>query len=357
MPLQRPTLSELETRIFSQLDTQLPDTDSRLTRSEENALAAAQAGGLHELWGYLIWIQRQSFVTTADAGPGLDTLHGSKWGITRKGANQATGTVTFTGTTGSPIPLGTLVQRSDASQYETTAGGVLVGGTAVVAVRAVIPGLSGNLDTGASLTLASPLAGVNSTSTGGALTGGTDAEGDEDYRARILARIQNAPQGGSLADWTAWTLEVAGVTRAFVTGPETNGGGSVTVYFMMDNTYTNGIPLAGDVATVLAHLVAPTRKPITAEALVFAPVAAPLNFNIQLNPNTLPVQTAVDAALRDLIRRQATPGGTLLISQVREAISTSVGEVDHVLVAPVANTTTSAGNITTLGTRTYGVIP
>jgi uncharacterized phage protein gp47/JayE len=49
------------------------------------------------------------------------------------------------------------------------------------------------------------------------------------------------------------------------------------------------------------------------------------------------VREQVAAELSDLLRREAEPGGTILISHIREAISTAVGEVDHVVVSPVAN--------------------
>jgi len=61
------------------------------------------------------------------------------------------------------------------------------------------------------------------------------------------------------------------------------------------------------------------------------------------------VQAAVEASLRDLIAREAEPGGTLLISRIREAISIAAGESDHVLTSPTTNQTAAAGEIFTMG--------
>ena len=47
------------------------------------------------------------------------------------------------------------------------------------------------------------------------------------------------------------------------------------------------------------------------------------------------------------------PGGTLLISHIREAISIAAGEVDHTLLTPDADQTVTAAQINTLGTLTW----
>ncbi len=62
---------------------------------------------------------------------------------------------------------------------------------------------------------------------------------------------------------------------------------------------------------------------------------------------------AVAASLADLIRRQAEPGGTLLISHIREAISTAAGEHDHELISPAADVTHATGHIAVMGRITW----
>ena len=70
-------------------------------------------------------------------------------------------------------------------------------------------------------------------------------------------------------------------------------------------------------------------------------------------PSTQAVMDAIEAELADLIRRESEPGGTLLVSHIREAISTSQGETDHELTSPVADVTVNATQITTLGNVTF----
>ena len=68
---------------------------------------------------------------------------------------------------------------------------------------------------------------------------------------------------------------------------------------------------------------------------------------------TQAVQDAVEAELQDLIRRETEPGGTLLVSHIREAISTSAGETDHDLTSPTADVTVQATQITVYGMTTF----
>ena len=52
---------------------------------------------------------------------------------------------------------------------------------------------------------------------------------------------------------------------------------------------------------------------------------------IALSPDSFETRAAVEASLQDLLRREGVPGETLLVSHVREAISTTPGENDHEL--------------------------
>lgn len=107
---------------------------------------------------------------------------------------------------------------------------------------------------------------------------------------------------------------------------------------MMDNKFADGIPLAADVAVVKAFIE--TLMPAQVNLFVSAPIAQPLVVDVGITPNTLEVQTAVSAAIEDLIIREAVPGGTILISKIRQAISNAVGENDNVVNSPVADVTT-----------------
>ena len=114
-------------------------------------------------------------------------------------------------------------------------------------------------------------------------------------------------------------------------------------------------PTAGAVAVVQAKI--DLERPVTAKnSLAFAPFDNPMAVSMEILPNTPAVQASVTTALEELILREAEPGGTLLISKIREAISTAAGELNHVLTVPAADVTVAAGELTTLGTVTFADI-
>ena len=346
----RPALPELIQRVRNDVLSRL-STDDILRRTDAEVYARVMGGVAHGLYGFIEWLSKQVIYDTAEAEY-LDRWC-SIWGINRKVAAPATGTVTFTVQAGSLIPSGTLLQALDGVQYQTSADATVTVPSATATITALAPAAAGNRATGQNLTLVSPVVGVQSTATAGLLSGGADVETDDALRARLLARIQQPPHGGASYDYTAWALEVPGVTRAWVY-PAELGLGTVTVRFVRDNdgTGTAIIPDAGEVAAVQTYIDA--RRPVTAQLTVVAPAAVPLNFTIQgLVPATLTVQAAVQAELADLLLREAVPGGIILLSHIRAAISAAAGETDYVLTAPLSNVTNSTGNMSTMGSITW----
>ena len=343
----RPALPELIQRVRNDVLSRLA-TDDVLRRTDAEVYARVMGGVAHGLYGFIEWLSKQVIYDTAEA----EYLERwcSIWGINRKVAAPAIGTVTFTVQAGSLIPSGTLLQALDGVQYQTSADATVSASTATASVTAVVPAAAGNRATGQNLTLVSPVVGVQSTATAGLLSGGADVETDDALRARLLARIQQPPHGGASYDYIAWALEVSGATRAWVY-PAELGLGTVTVRFVRDLD-TTPIPDAGEVAAVQAYI--DVRRPVTAQVTVLAPAAMPINFQIQgLTPSNATVQAAVQAELQDLLLRESVPGGTILLSHIRAAISAAAGETDYVLVSPAANVTNTTGNMSTMGTITW----
>lgn len=343
----RPTLNDLITRAINDILSRLPGSDAALRRSNLNVLSRVHAAATHGLYGFIQWLSQQLIYDKAEA----EYLErwSSIWGINRIAATFATGNVTFTGTNGTLIPALTEIRRSDGALFTTNADATIASGTIIAAVTAVVAGALGNTTTGTALTLSSPIAGINASVTASTLSGGADSETDAALRTRFITRIQQPPHGGASYDYEAWAKEVAGVTRAWVY-PQENGVGTVTVRFVRDGD-AGLIPDAGEVAAVQAYIDA--RRPVTAQVTVGAPVAVPLNFTIQLTPNTQVVKDAVTAELTDLINREAIPGGTLYLSHIRAAISAAAGENNYIMTVPSADVVNTLGNITTMGTITW----
>ncbi len=354
MAFDRPTLPQLIERIQTDIGGRLPGTDPHLRRSMLGVLARVEAGTAHSLYGYLDWLAKQILPDLAESEI-LDRW-AAWWDVARKAASPAVGDVTLSGTDGSVITAGTAMQRSDGAEYTVDADVTVAGGTATTAVTASVPGQDGNSDAGVTLSLVSAVAGVQSGAVvaAGGLTGGADIETDDALRDRLRDRVQKPPQGGSVADYEAWGLEIEGVTRVWVM-PLWLGIGTVGVFFVRDDD-ASIIPDAAEVQTVQDYI--DSVRPVTANVTVLAPTAVAVDMTINLAPNTAVVQAAVTAAITDLFRREAgvedgSGSGTILISHINEAISLADGETDHVIITPAADVTFSAGEIGVLGAITY----
>lgn len=339
MAFSRPTLDQLIQRIEAEVSSRL-GLGPLLDRSLLKVIARVMAGASHGLHGHLDFIADQIIPTTAS------TENLERWadlfGLQRRAATPAVGSVTFTGTNGSAIPSGTLIQRADGQRFTTDALATIAAGTATVAVTAETQGVAANTDTATELPLVVPVAGVNSPATvdSPGLGGGADIETDAQLRTRLKSFLQARPQGGSDADYEAWTLEVSGVTRVFVRGGN-SGLGTVDVFFAVDDDPGGPIPDAAKVAEVQARLNDTTRRdsrPVTAEVTAIAPLETLQAFTLSaLSPNTAAVQQAISAALEDLLLTEAEPGGTITLNQINEAISTAPGEDSHTLQSPASD--------------------
>ena len=95
----------------------------------------------------------------------------------------------------------------DGEEYITTAQGTISGGTAIIAIEALIAGAAGNQDDETDLSLVSPIENIySSAELNAAITDGSDEETDAHLLARIQLQERTPPQGGSVPDY----LELGG---------------------------------------------------------------------------------------------------------------------------------------------------
>ena len=348
MPFSRPSLSDLITRIRDGIFSRL--SFEQLRRSDAEVYGKELAGASHELHGHLQFIAQNVIYDTATSEY-LDRWAGIWLTTPRIAVVSSVGNITVVGINGILVPAGSVLVSATGIEYSTNADATIALGVALVGVTALSTGADTNLVAGSLLSFSTPIENITSTATvdANALSGGADQEDDVKLRARLLSRIQQPPHGGADYDYINWALEVAGVTRAWVY-PQELGLVTVTVRFVRDADVSI-IPDAGEVTAVYDYIEA--RRPVTANLTVVAPVAVPLNFSIAAIPNTAAVKTAIETELRDLITRESQPGGTILLSHIREAISIAAGESNYTMTLPNADVTNTVGNMTTFGTITW----
>jgi uncharacterized phage protein gp47/JayE len=344
-------LVDLRDQAAADIETYLPGGDARTRRTTVGVLSYAIAGAAQGLHANIQARERNFLPDERAEAEGVERW-ASLLGYWYLDATAAAGGLTVSGSNGAVLVAGTRLQYSDGTEYATTADLTLAGTSGSVAVEAQALGVAGNLPAGAKLTLLSPVSGINSTLIvdGSGLTGGADQEGVPALRGRVLSRLRLPPMGGSATDYVTWALEGhAAVTRAWVS-PLEQGANTVVVRVVSDNE-VDLIPTTPVLDAVQTYI--DTRRPVTAEVFVVAPVAVPLDFEIQLTPDSTALRERVTIALQDLLRREAEPGGTILRTHIAEAISTAVGETDHLLSLPAANVTHAAGEMAVFGVITW----
>lgn len=351
MATQRPALKEVIERVEQDLTSRLGSSAPArvaLTR----VLARAIGGVAHALYGYVQTKEKNFLPDTGDEASVL------RWanlkGITRLAPTAARGNVQATGANDSVIPARRELRSSAGVLYSVDADATISSGVATIAITAVDRGIGGNLDAGITLNFTQPVDGVlrSVTVQSPGIAGGSDTEAIEALRVRVLDGMKSPSKGGHESDYEKWAKDAhPDVTRVWVSGQEMSAN-SVTVRLVTDDA-PGGIIPSTPVLEAVAGYIALMHRPVTAEVYVAAPVSAPLNLSIAIDPSSEAVKAAVTAELADLIKREAKPSGTILRSRIKEAISNAAGESDHELIAPTENVEHDTGEIAVLGEITW----
>lgn len=362
MPFPRPTLTQIRARVSSYITSAFPGL---LRFSNLSVLGEVLSGESSGHYGYLDYIARQAtpFTATDEYLEGWAALKR----VFRKPAAAAAGTVNFSGTNGSALPIGTPLARVDGQTYVTTAGGVIAGGIVTVPVIATGPGADGNAATGTGMTLSVGISGIGSEGiVATTIGGGADIEPNDEFRTRMLATYAAPPQGGNATDYVEWAEAVPGVTRAWVK-PNSMGAGTITVYFMMDGARSafGGFPQGSsgvaaaeprDVAATGDQLTVANAifddQPVTALVYAVAPSQNVVTLTIAGIPtSSAGTRAAIAQAFGSALALNASPGGVRLavgtggltwLSTIESAIARVGGTSGFVITALSA----SAGTIT-----------
>ena len=201
----------------------------------EGSFAADNIGAVSQelelMYAYADYLNDMHYIDTAE-GEFLDRK-AKDYGLIRKSATKAIGTVLLSGTDGVVIPKGSIF-LSDTLSFESTEETIIIDGKAVVRIEAVEAGLAGNIPVETINKLEENIQGITSISNTESLTGGTSKETDENFRERVLFKIQNPATSGNVAHYKIWGSEVPGTGRIRVF-PLANGPGTVQLSILDAN--------------------------------------------------------------------------------------------------------------------------
>ena len=315
MPFNRPTVDTIYSRIKADMETRLTG-DVKIARfSVLGVVAKVFAGTIHLCYGVLVWLADQLFPDTAEQDY-LDRQAQLK-GLARKAASFADGKILMTGVNSTNIPAGTIWQDSNGTQYITDVLAIISSGSAEVNVTSATSGSNANTSD-AILSIVNPLASIDSeASVTETIGGGANEETDAELRERLLALYKEPLAGGRAADYTQWSLEVPGVGDAWVfdafSGPSTvgvaisDGDGNIVDAGVKTNCQDN----------------IDANRPLGVVATVYDIAPVEITLDVDVNPNNGTIQTNINNNLTSLFATSASPGGNILLSQIRTAIGTS----------------------------------
>lgn len=304
-------------------------------------LAAVIGGALYmvELMAKHIWKNR--FVSTCDVSA-LPSF-GSEYGIPHKAAVYATGSVVASledGYSSAEIPEDTIFVDSIAKrEYRAFSAVKLTPETLEIPVIAEVPGEDSNLDSGTELEfrdtvpegLSSVVAVGNSGLNGGfsvevEIDGETEVWGEtaENYRKRLLSRVQNPPQGGSANDYKGWAESFPFVSDAYVFGGSPHAN---TVCVALANFNTEEVSItSSQVKEVSAYILSDNRRPVTADVKVFSVDPVVFGISARIAPFNDTVKASVTSALKSFLRHLVHNSAKTVYDCKAYVLSNSVAE-------------------------------
>lgn len=273
-----------------------------------------------------IWKNR--FVSTCDVSA-LEGF-GTEFGIPHKVPLKSSGTAIVTledGELSVTIPQGTVLVNEDTGiEYEVSNEVYVDTGHVGIPVVAIDVGADSDLGEGVVLSFRdTPVVGVASIETeliSGGVADPVEVDGDvqvwgelaEDYRARLLNRIQNPVHGGAANDYYGWATRFSFITDAFVfpNQPETN---SVSVALANYNS-ANIVPTEDQVAEVKSYIEDDVRRPVTADVRVFAVTPVPVTITASVAPYNQYVRESVTTAIKQYLQKMQ-PGTSVDFETLR----------------------------------------
>ena len=349
--VQERTFEETRALVAAEVKRIIPTLDTSNPRTPEgqfvNALTASVTA--HDRIANRV---ADELTLTRATGAFLDA-RGAEYGVRRRPAAPARGTVLFTGTASTSIPSQTRIAASNGVEFLTDFSAIVNSdGEVGVTVTATVNGIAGNITSDVeTLSLSQPIAGVDAvgfatdTET---FVGGGGAENDDDYRERLLARSRAAVAGGNRSDWEGWVRAVPNVRTVRVYDPPAGGQILIYVAFTREAAPEYGVPSDDDLDDIRNRLE--SLRPIGTRVDVLPVRARKIDINIaNVVPDSEAVRTAIENAVRAFFLNTSQVGGTLYLKTIRDALNVA-GLVDADIIDPAAAVVLETDQIPVLGT-------
>jgi uncharacterized phage protein gp47/JayE len=236
----------------------------------------------------------------------------------------------ITGTPGKTIPSGLVFQAASGERYYLEKQFRLdAQGRALVTVTAENPGAAGNLAAGEKLSIVSAIpAGVDSEAvvSGTGISGGSDAETDEEYLARVLATLRNPSRYGKTGDFAAWALDSSAEVSAAWEFKNFGVFGALLVQTINGSQMTGVFPVGN--LTMVRDYISEAAPPVLFE--VRSPAIISLNPVAALPPqeDSQSNRELAENRMKAWMQLAAKPGARITAGALRLAVIDGVTITD-----------------------------
>ncbi len=359
MPYNSQPLNEMVRQLEKDIALALDLNELPLICSER-AIAFAVGAAKRDIHDHIDYLAKQ-IVPSSDSDEQTIVDAASYEGVPRKLARKSTGGATISAAADSVLLIDTLLQHDNGLQFIVISSSAVIEGEISFEFVAIVTGSAGNLiNEPQTISLVSPIAGIESTANIITLSGGADLEPISELLSRLYFRKQNPAMGGALHDYQAWALEVPEVTRAWPVDAY-RGGSTVGLTFTCDSL-VNIVPSDAKIQEVDGYIFKhqdpatgdDVGRPAGIEVILFKLTLKTIQLSIKLVPDTQQTRDAVIASLSGLERAFVEPATTIKLSQVRTAIGNSQGVFDYECDLS-ADITSSSEQLITFGMPTWTV--
>lgn len=251
------------------------------------------------------------------------TMIAAEFGVDRKLAVPAIGTVTLTGT--GDVALGSRFSTAAGTIFETTEA-ASIQKVGKVAVQAVNAGTSGNVAAGTIVNIPISIPGITAVTNDEPTHDGYDEESDEELLKRYYVIVRRPATSGNCNHYYNWAMSVEGVGECKVV-PLWNGAGTIKIIIIDSN---HDVASSDLIAKVKAHIE--ENSPIGANVTVTSPAALTINITADVK-GTLDTD-ALKISLSEYFVAHALSISYISSAQIIDRImnQSTVEDCDNVLV-------------------------
>lgn len=282
-------------------------------------------------------------------------MRASELGLTRYPAIKAIGELTFTGTNGISIPVGTQVRTDavDPVYFVTTGAGTIASGTVTVPAEALVAGASGNVGAGYITVTTGNITGVTAVTNADAFYDGSDVETDAELLVRYYERVRTPATSGNAAQYKSWAKSVAGVSDAKVF-PIWNGNGTVKVVLLDDDKTAPTSTIVTNAATYIES-VRPIGATVTVVGATEVTIAVSATVTLAAGATLSQAQASATTLITNYFKELAFTDPVVRLSKVGNVLLDSPYILDYSnlkLNNATSNVTIADGSVAILGTVT-----